>query len=62
MSITQEHIWVDGDGRGGWWCLLGKDKRLIVVHAGGVEGCVSGTDLVFKWKTNSVVVSWRNEQ
>ena len=31
----------------------GKGQRLIVVHAGGVEGWVEGADLVFRSKTNS---------
>ena len=50
---TQEHIWIDFDGRGGWKVPSGKEKRLIVVHAGGVEGWVEGADLVFRSKTNS---------
>ena len=37
---TQEYIWVDSDGRGGWKVPSGKGQRLIVVHAGGVEGWV----------------------
>ena len=30
-----------------------KKKRLIVVHAGGVDGWVDGANLVFKSKTNN---------
>ena len=50
-----EYIWVDYDGKGGWKVPSGKGQRLIVVHAGGVEGWVDGADLVlvFKSKTNS---------
>ena len=50
---TQEHIWIDFDGRGGWKVPSGKGQRLIVVHAGGVEGWVEGAVLVFRSKTNS---------
>ena len=50
---TKEYIWVDGDGKGGWKVPSGKGQRLIVVHAGGVEGWIEGADLVFKSKTNS---------
>ena len=50
---TKEYIWVDYDGKGGWKVPSGKRQRLIVVHAGGVEGWVDGADLVFKSKTNS---------
>ena len=51
---TNEYIWVDYDGKGGWKVPSGKGQRLIVVHAGGVKGWVDGTDLVFNSKTNSV--------
>ena len=44
---------MDGDGKGGRKLPSGKGQRLIVVHAGGVEGWVEGADLVFKSKTNS---------
>ena len=44
---------MDYDGKGGWKVPNGKGQRLIVVHAGGVEGWVDGADLVFKSKTNS---------
>ena len=44
---------MDGDGKGGRKLPNGKGQRLIVVHAGGVEGWVEGADLVFKSKTNS---------
>ena len=35
---TNEHIWVDSDGKRGWKEPSGKVQRLIVVRAGGVEG------------------------
>ena len=44
---TNEYIWVDYNGKGGWKVPSGKGQRLIVVHAGGVEGWVDGADLVF---------------
>ena len=50
---TNEYIWVDKDGSGGWKVPSGKGQRLIVVHAGGVEGWVERADLVFRSKTNS---------
>ena len=50
---TNEHIWVHSDGKGGWKVPSGKGQRLIVVHAGGVEGWVEGAGLVFRSKTNS---------
>ena len=50
---TNEFIWVNYDSKGGWKVPSGKGPRLIVVHAGGVEGWVDGADLVFKSKTNS---------
>ena len=50
---TKDYIWVDCDGKGGWKVPSGKGQRLIVLHAGGVEGWVEGADLVFKSKTNS---------
>ena len=51
---TNQYIWIDYDGKGGWKVPSGKRQRLIVVHAGGVQGWVDGADLVFKSKTNSV--------
>ena len=33
--------------------LSGKGQRLIVVHAGSVEGWIDGGALVFRLKTNS---------
>ena len=51
---TQEYIWVDSDGRGGWKVPSLKGQRLIVVHAGGVEGWVPGANLFFRSKTNSI--------
>ena len=50
---TNEHIWIDSDGSGGWKVPSCKGQRLIVLHAGGVEGWVEGADLVFRSKTNS---------
>ena len=50
---TNQYIWVDHDGKGGWKVPSGKGQRLIVVHAGGAEGWVQGADLVFRSKTNS---------
>ena len=44
---------VDSDRKGGWKVPSGKGERLIVLHAGGVNGCVEEADLVFKCKTNS---------
>ena len=32
---------------------IGKEQRLIVLHAGGIERWVEGADLVFRSKTNS---------
>ena len=37
---------MDYDGKVGWKVPSGKGQRLIVVHAGGVEGWVDGADLV----------------
>ncbi len=50
---NDEYIWVDKDGKGGWKVLSGKGQRLIVLHAGGVNGWVEGAYLVFTSKTNS---------
>lgn len=50
---TNRYIWIDSDGKGGWKVPSGKGQRLIVVHAGSVEGWVEGADLVFQLKTNS---------
>ena len=69
---TNQYIWVDSDGKGGWKVPSGKGQRLIVVHAGGAEGWVEGADLVFRSKTNSAdyhdemnsehFMEWFNEQ
>ena len=56
---TKYYIWVDNDGKGGWKVPSGKGQRLIVVHAGGVEGWVEGADLMFKSKTN--LADYHNE-
>ena len=45
MSQCTSHTRIDFDGRGGW--------KVVVVHAGGVEGWMEGADLVFGSKTNS---------
>ena len=50
---NNEYIWVDSDGSGGWKVPSGKGQRLIILHAGGVDGWVEGADLVFRSKTNS---------
>ena len=50
---TNEVIWVDEHGRGGWKVPSGKGQRLFILHAGGVEGWEDGADLVFRSKTNS---------
>ena len=65
---TNEYIWIDSDGKGGWKVPSGKRKRLIVVHAGGAEGWVQGADLVFCSKKNSAEINsehfmeWFTEQ
>ena len=38
---TNQYIWVDSDGKGGWKLPSGKGQRLIIVHAGGAEGWVT---------------------
>ena len=50
---TEEYVWVDSDGKGGWKVPSRKGKRLIVLHAGSAEGWVPGADLMFRSKTNS---------
>ena len=50
---SNEYIWVDNDGKGGWKVPSGKGQRLIVVHAGSAEGWIDGGALVFRSKTNS---------
>ena len=50
---NNEYIWVDSDESGGWKVPSGKRQRLIILHAGGVDGWVEGADLVFRSKTNS---------
>ena len=50
---TNNYIWVDSDGKGGWKVPSGKGQRLIIVHVGSAEGWVEGADLVFKSKTKS---------
>ena len=43
-------MWVDNDGTGGFKHSIGKGPRLIILHAGGVAGWVSKTDLIFRSK------------
>ena len=52
---TNYYIWIDEDGCGGWKVPSGKGTRLIVTHAGGVEGWVEDADLVFLSETNSTM-------
>ena len=47
------HMWVDADGEGGFKHSMGKGPRLIIVHAGGVAGWVSKSDLIFRAKSKS---------
>ena len=56
---TNNYIWIDSDGKGGWKVPSGKGQRLIVVHAGGVEGWVPGADLVFQSKTTLLTIMTR---
>ena len=48
-------MWVDKDGTGGFKHSEGKGPRLIIVHAGGVAGWVSKTDLIFRAKKSPTV-------
>ena len=50
---SNDYVWVDRDGKGGWKVPSGKGEKLIVLHAGRENGWVVGTDLVLKSKTNS---------
>ena len=50
---SNDYIWIDSDGKGGWKVPSGKGVRLVVLHAGGENGWVDGVGLVFKSKTNS---------
>ena len=50
---NNDYVWIDSDGKGGWKVPSGKGEKLIVLHAGGVNGWVEEADLVFKSKTNS---------
>ena len=47
---SRNRMWVDNDGRGGFKHSIGKGPRLIILHAGGVAGWVSKTDLIFRSK------------
>ena len=53
MKLRQYRRLVDKDGKGGWKIPSGKGQRLIVLHAGGIEGWVEWADLVYRLKTNS---------
>ena len=46
-------MWVDSDGTGGFKHPTGKGKRLIILHAGGIAGWLSQTELIFKSKSNT---------
>ena len=52
---TNQYIWIDNDGKGGWKVPSGKGQSLIEVHAGNADGWVQSADLVFRSKTNSAV-------
>ena len=59
---NNEYIWVDSDGSGGWKVPSGKGRRLIILHAGWVDGWVEGADLIFRSKTKLNRLPRRNEQ
>ena len=42
---TKERMSVDSEGQGQWKVPSRKGQRLIVVHASGVDGQVSGNDV-----------------
>ena len=44
---------VDQDGTAGWKRLSGKGGRLVVLHAGSVNGWVAGAELFFCAKSSS---------
>ena len=46
-------MWVDQDGTAGWKRPSGKGGRLIVLHAGSVNGWVAGAELDFHAKSSS---------
>ena len=56
---TNNYIWVDSDGKGGWKVPSGKGQRLIVVHTGGVEGWVDGAGLVFRSKRTQLAITMK---
>ena len=35
---NNDYVWIDSDGKGGWKVPSGKGEKLIVLHAGGVNG------------------------
>ena len=35
---SNDYIWIDSDGKGGWKVPSGNGVRLIVLHAGGENG------------------------
>ena len=47
---TLERCWTDNDGKGGLKVPSAKGGRLIILHAGWKEGCISNADLVFRGK------------
>ena len=47
---NNEYIWVDSDGSGGWKVPSGKGQRLIILHAGGVDGWVH-----MEWMTQQLL-------
>ena len=42
------HAWLDNSEIGGTKAVLGKGKRLIVVHAGSEKGFVPGAALIMR--------------
>ena len=49
---TQEYVWVDNDGKGGWKVQNEKGQRLIVLHAGSAKDLAAGGELMSKSNTN----------
>lgn len=43
-------MWVDADGNGGFKHSMGMRPRFIIVHAGGVAGWISKSDLILRAK------------
>lgn len=57
QCTSQLYIWVDSDGKGGCKVPSGKGQRLILLHAGVVEGWVEGAD--FRPKTKLALLTTR---